>query len=149
GCYLRGVDGKRYLDLISGIGVNAFGYAHPRITAALVNQATRCIHTSNLLFYPYQGMLAERLCPISGLDRAFFSNSGTEAMEAALKAVRARVYPRPLRLVALQGSFHGRTVGALAVTGQCELRRRFEPFGGEVAFIEPNDSEGLRMAVDA
>ncbi len=147
GCYLRGTDGKRYLDLISGIGVNAFGYGHPRITAAIVNQAARCVHTSNLVFHRYQGMLAERLCHISGLDRAFFSNSGTEAMEAALKAVRARSYPRPLRLVALQGSFHGRTLGALSVTGQCELRRRFDPFGCEVAFVEPNDAASLASAV--
>ena len=148
GCYLRGADGKRYLDLITGIGVNAFGYGHPRITAAIVNQAGRCVHTSNLVFHRYQGMLAERLCQISGLDRAFFSNSGTEAMEAALKAVRARRYPRPGRLVALQGSFHGRTLGSLAVTGQCELRRRFEPFGGEVAFVEPNDRASLASAVN-
>jgi acetylornithine/succinyldiaminopimelate/putrescine aminotransferase len=148
GCYLRGADGKRYLDLISGIGVNAFGYAHPRITAALVNQAARCIHTSNLVFHRFQGMLAERLCHISGLDRAFFSNSGTEAMEAALKAVRARIYPRPLRLVALRGSFHGRTLGSLAVTGQCELRRRFQPFGGEGVFVDPNDRASLDAAVN-
>jgi acetylornithine/N-succinyldiaminopimelate aminotransferase len=149
GCYLTAADGRRYLDMISGIGVNAFGYSHPRITAALVKQAARCIHTSNLVFHRHQGMLAERLCHISGLDRAFFSNSGTEAMEAALKAVRARAHPRPVRLVALRGSFHGRTLGSLAVTGQPDLQRRFEPFGVEVVFVEPNDGERLRDAVTA
>jgi len=148
GCYLTAADGRRYLDMISGLGVNAFGYSHPRITQALVKQAARCVHTSNLVFHRHQGMLAERLCHISGLDRAFFSNSGTEAMEAALKAVRSRAHPAPVRLVALRGSFHGRTLGSLAVTGQAELQRRFEPFGVEVVFIPPNDYGGLREAVD-
>ncbi|HUI82269.1 MAG TPA: acetylornithine transaminase [Bryobacteraceae bacterium] len=148
GCYVTAADGKRYLDMITGLGVNAFGYAHPRITAAIVKQAARCVHTSNLVFHRHQGMLAERLCHLSGLDRAFFSNSGTEAMEAALKAVRARAYPRPARLVALRGSFHGRTLGALAVTGQPALQHRFEPFGVEVDFIEPNDHGALRAAVN-
>ncbi|HEV3330125.1 MAG TPA: acetylornithine transaminase [Bryobacteraceae bacterium] len=147
GCYLTAADGKRYLDMISGLGVNAFGHAHPRITAALAKQAARSIHTSNLVFHRYQGMLAERLCHLSGLDRAFFSNSGTEAMEAALKAVRARAHPQPARLVALRGSFHGRTLGSLAVTGQPDLQRRFEPFAAEVVFIEPNDCAALRDAV--
>jgi acetylornithine/N-succinyldiaminopimelate aminotransferase len=147
GCYLTAADGKRYLDMISGLGVNAFGYSHPRITQALVKQAERSIHTSNLVFHRYQGMLAERLCHVSGLDRAFFSNSGTEAMEAALKAVRARAHPEPARFIALRGSFHGRTLGSLAVTGQPELQRRFEPFGAEVVFIPPNDRGALRDAL--
>jgi len=148
GCYLTAADGRRYLDMISGLGVNAFGYSHPRIMQALAKQAARCIHTSNLIFHRHQGMLAERLCHLSGLDRAFFSNSGTEAMEAALKAVRARAHPSPTRLVSLRGSFHGRTLGSLAITGQPELQRRFEPFGAEVVFIEPNDREALRDAVN-
>lgn len=148
GCYLTAADGKRYLDMISGLGVNAFGYSHPRITAALVKQAARSIHTSNLVHHRYQGMLAERLCHLSGLDRAFFSNSGTEAIEAALKAVRARARPAPARLVALRGSFHGRTLGSLAVTGQPELQRRFQPFGNDVVFIEPNDQAALRDSVN-
>jgi acetylornithine/N-succinyldiaminopimelate aminotransferase len=148
GCYLIAADGRRYLDLVAGLGVNAFGYAHPRLTATLVQQAARVVHTSNLVFHRHQGMLAERLCHLSGLDRAFFSNSGTEAMEAAIKAVRARAYPHPARLVALRGSFHGRTLGSLAVTGQPALQRGFEPFGVEVAFVEPNDHTALRLAID-
>src|SRR6185312_8805713 len=90
GCWLTDTAGNRYLDAISGIGVNALGYSHPRITAAIADQASRCIHTSNLIANRYAGPLAEKLCAISGLDRVFFSNSGTEAMEAALKAARAR-----------------------------------------------------------
>src|SRR5437899_3302450 len=76
GCYLVDTGGKRYLDLIAGIGVNAPGYSHPRITAVLIEQAQLCIHTSNLVFHCWQGLLAERLCAVSGMDRAFFSNSG-------------------------------------------------------------------------
>jgi len=150
GCYLFDAEGRRYLDMISGIGVNAFGYAHPRITAALVDQAGLCVHTSNLVHHCYQGELAERLCRLSGMDRAFFSNSGTEAMEAALKAARARggsVQPRKERLVALRGSFHGRTQGSLAVTGQEDLRRPFEPLVGVVTFVDPNDADGLQSAI--
>ncbi|MBZ5579564.1 MAG: acetylornithine transaminase [Acidobacteriia bacterium] len=152
GCNLFDTAGRRYLDMASGIGVNAFGYAHPRITAALREQAGLCVHTSNLVGHRYQGELAEKLCRISGLDRAFFSNSGTEAMEAALKAARARglaLEPQKTRLVALRGSFHGRTHGSLAVTGQPELRRLFEPLGAAVTFIDPNDGEGLAAAVSA
>ena len=109
GCYVFDGD-RRYLDMISGIGVNAFGYSHPRITAALVQQLQRCVHTSNLVSHRHQQTLAQRLCGISGLDRVFFSNSGSEAVEAALKAARAsggpaQTGPRKTRLVALQGSF--------------------------------------------
>ena len=150
GCYLFDAKGRRYLDMISGIGVTAFGHAHPRITAAVAEQAGLCMHTSNLVTHRYQGELAERLCRISGMDRAFFSNSGTEAMETALKAARSRglsMNPRRERLVALRGSFHGRSHGALAVTGQPELRSPFEPLVGGVGFIDPNDFEGLETAV--
>src|SRR3954454_15674503 len=151
GCYVTDSDGKRYLDMITGIGVNALGYCHPRITAVLLDQAGKCVHTSNLVYHRYQGMLAERLCYLSGLDRAFFSNSGTEAMEAALKAVRSYWRardPRRTRLVALHNSFHGRTLGSLAVTGQPALRCLFEPFGSEVTFVDVNDRDGLRAAID-
>src|SRR5437764_14268004 len=92
GSYVFDVEGRRYLDMVSGLGVNAFGYAHPRLTAVLAEQAARCVHTSNLVHHRYQEKLAEKLCQISGLDRVFFSNSGTEAMEAALKAVRIRAH---------------------------------------------------------
>ena len=151
GCYVFDLAGKRYLDMISGIGVNALGYGHPRIAAALAEQAARCVHTSNLVYHRYQGALAERLCAMSGLDRAFFSNSGGEAMECALKAVRSHgrsLNPRKIRLVALENSFHGRSFGALAVTGHPQYRRLFEPLHPEVTFVAPNDEDGLARAVD-
>lgn len=150
GCYLFDADGKRYLDFASGIGVNAFGYSHPRLVAAIQEQAALCVHVSNLFSHRHQEQLAAKLCAISGLDRAFFSNSGAEAMETALKAARARglVCPVPkIRLAALHGSFHGRTHGSLAITGQPELRQAFEPLGLSVSFIAPNDSAGLRAAM--
>jgi acetylornithine/succinyldiaminopimelate/putrescine aminotransferase len=147
GSYVFDAEGKRYLDMVSGLGVNAFGYSHPRLIAALVKQAKRCVHTSNLVSHRYQGMLAERLCRISGLDRVFLSNSGTEAMEAAVKAVRVHAHAAKNRLVAVRGSFHGRTLGSLSITGQPELRRPFEPFGVEVDFIAVNDCAALERAI--
>ena len=137
--------------MTSGIGVNAFGYSHRRITAAVMEQAALCVHTSNLVSHRYQGELAERLCRISGLDRVFLSNSGTEAVEAALKAARARgssLSPQKTGLVALRGSFHGRTHGSLSVTGQEELRRPFEPLCAAVTFVDPNDAHALQAAVN-
>src|SRR5487761_2685837 len=89
GCYVYDISGKRYLDLISGIGVNALGYAHPRITRVIREQAGRLLHTSNLYYHEYQGRLAQRLASVSGLRRTFFCNSGTEGMEGALKMIRA------------------------------------------------------------
>jgi acetylornithine/N-succinyldiaminopimelate aminotransferase len=150
GCYVFDAEGNRYLDAIAGIGVNALGYSHPRITEVLLEQAQRCVHTSNLVYHPYQGQLAERLCVLSGMDRAFFSNSGTEAMETALKAVRAygrAVQFRKTRLVALNNSFHGRTFASLAITGQPKYQRPFGPLAPEVTFVDPNDNIGLAKAV--
>lgn len=146
GCYVFDAAGRRYLDAITGIGVNALGYAHPRITAALRDQAGRSIHTSNLFHNPYQDELAGRLCRMTGLDRAFFSSTGTEAVEAALKAVRAR---RSGCIVAMERSFHGRTIGALAVTGRPNYREPFGPLTPKVAFVEPNDRAALERAFGA
>src|ERR1700675_2443359 len=89
GPYVYDLDGKRYLDFIAGIGVNALGHAHPRIVKAIREQAARLIHSSNLYYHEYQGPLAKKLAQVSGLQRSFFCNSGTEAMEGALKMVRA------------------------------------------------------------
>jgi acetylornithine/succinyldiaminopimelate/putrescine aminotransferase len=150
GCWLFDVDGKSYLDAISGIGVNALGHAHPRIMDVMIEQAKRSVHTSNFVYHPYQGELAERLCAISGMDRAFFCSTGTEAMEAALKAVRAygrKLNSKKTHLVALRRSFHGRTFGSLAVTGQPAYRRPFEPFAPKVKFVDPNDCASLTNAV--
>ena len=151
GSFVFDTEGRRYLDAITGIGVNALGYSHPRITAALVDQASLCVHTSNLFQNSYQGALAERLCAMSGMDRAFFSNSGTEAVETALKAVRAHgraMHPDKIDLVALHHGFHGRTFGSLAITGHSTYRQPFEPLSPPVTFVEPNDFCGLQRAVN-
>src|SRR5579875_3253067 len=112
GCYVYDVEGKRYLDLISGIGVNSLGYAHPRITKVIREQAGLLLHTSNLYYHEYQGRLAQRLAKISGLQRSFFCNSGTESMEGALKMIRAHGNAagagKKTTIVAVENSFHGR-----------------------------------------
>jgi acetylornithine/N-succinyldiaminopimelate aminotransferase len=150
GAWLTDVNGKRYLDLISGIGVNALGHAHPRITRVLRQQAGLLIHGSNLYYHEYQGPLAKKLAEISGLQRAFFSNSGTEAMEGALKMVRShggKISPEKFEIVALENSFHGRTLGALSITGQAKYRADFEPLLAGVKFVPANDSAALEAAV--
>ena len=121
GCYVFDTEGRRYLDFITGIGVNALGHAHPRIVKVVREQTARLIHTSNLYYHPYQGLLAERLARMSGLDRTFFANTGTEAVEGALKLTRAHgrsIHPEKYEIISLDNSFHGRTMGALSITGQ-------------------------------
>ena len=151
GVFVFDVDGRRYLDLVGGLGVNALGHAHPRIVKVIREQAARAIHVSNLYYHEYQGVLAERLTRASGLDRAFFSNSGTEAIEGALKLARIaghKVNEGKCNLVALAGSFHGRTFGAMSLTGQEKYRKGFEPMLEGVRFIPLNDPATLREAVD-
>ncbi len=146
GVYLYDLEGNRYLDLISGIGVNSLGYAHPRITKIIRQQAGLLLHTSNLYYHEYQGKLAERLAKVSGLQRSFFCNSGTEAMEAALKMIRAHgnsISPHKHEIIALENSFHGRTLGAISVTGQPKYRRDFEPLLPGVRFVKANDIAAL------
>jgi predicted acetylornithine/succinylornithine family transaminase len=151
GVFLYDLDDKRYLDFVSGLGVNALGHAHPRIVKTIREQAAKLIHVSNLYYHEYQGELAEKLCTLSGLDRAFFSNSGTEAIEGSIKLARLAGHraggDAKSRLVALQGSYHGRTFGALSLTGQEKHRKGFEPMLEEVTFVAQNDLEGLRAAV--
>jgi predicted acetylornithine/succinylornithine family transaminase len=149
GCYLYDLDGNRYLDLISGIGVNSLGYSHPRITKVIRQQAGLLLHTSNLYYHEYQGKLAERLAKISGLNRTFFCNSGTEAMEGALKMIRAHgnsIAPGKTEVIALENSFHGRTFGALSITGQAKYRKDFEPLVPGARFVERNDLAALEDA---
>jgi acetylornithine/N-succinyldiaminopimelate aminotransferase len=150
GVVVYDVDGRRYLDFVAGLGVNAIGHAHPRIVKVIRQQAMRLIHTSNLYYNEYQGELARKLCELSGLDRVFFTNSGTEAMEGALKLARAAASANPGKcsVVALDGSFHGRTFGALSLTGQEKYRKSFEPLLEGVKFIPLNDRDALRSAVD-
>ena len=150
GCYLYDLEGNRYLDLISGIGVNSLGYAHPRMTKVIRQQAGLVLHTSNLYYHEYQGRLAERLAKISGLQRSFFCNSGTESMEGALKMIRAHghaISSDKYEVVALDNSFHGRTFGALSITGQPKYRQDFEPLLPGAKFVARNDLKALEEAV--
>jgi acetylornithine/succinyldiaminopimelate/putrescine aminotransferase len=152
GVFLFDIEGKKYLDFVSGIGVNALGHAHPRILKAIRDQAAKLIHVSNLYYHEYQGPLAEKLCRLSGLNRAFFSNSGTEAIEGSIKLARLAGHraggDAKSKLVALEGSYHGRTFGALSLTGQDKHRKGFEPLLEDVTFVRQNDIEGLRAAVN-
>src|SRR6185436_18069002 len=123
-------DGREYLDLLSGIGVASLGHAHKGLAEAIADQARTLLHTSNLFFHPLQGQLAERLAHLSGLPRAFFCNSGTEAVEACLKLARRYWYTRGeprAEIVALEQSFHGRTFGSLSVTWDDHYRAPFAP----------------------
>ncbi len=154
GVYLWDSRGQRYLDFLSGIGVNALGHNHPAIQAAIKRQTGRLIHVSNLFFHEYQAKLAQMLTRISGLDRAFFCNSGTEAWEGALKLARAFAQTtngrKPKwRILAMDNSFHGRTVGALATTGQPKYRAPFVPLMPGVTFVKFNDLDDLQRKFDA
>ena len=135
--------GRVYVDLIGGIAVSALGHAHPRILAAIEEQAGRLLHGSNLFHHPWQEPLAARLAALTGLSRVFFCNSGSESVEAALKLSRARAKgrgePRRVEFVALEGSFHGRTAGALSVTSNAAYRAPFEPLLPGVTFIPPEE----------
>jgi len=148
GCYVFDPSGKRYLDFITGIGVNALGHAHPRLVKVIREQAGRLLHSSNLYYNAYQGPLAELLAKASGLQRTFFCNSGAESMEGALKMARAhghKIDPGKYEVVALQNSFHGRTLGALSITGQEKYRLDFEPLLPGARFVPPNDEVALEQ----
>ncbi len=150
GCWLFDAGGRRYLDLLSGIGVNSLGHAHPRVVSVIRDQSRKLIHTSNLYYHAYQGPLAQRIVETSGLDRVFFCNSGTEAIEGALKMARGRAHAistEKFEIVALENSFHGRTFGALSITGQPKYREPFEPLLPGVRFATRNDEASLEAAV--
>ncbi len=150
GCYVYDLEGNRYLDLISGIGVNSLGHAHPRITKIIRQQAGLLIHSSNLYYHEYQGRLAERLARASGLERSFFCNSGAEAMEGALKMTRSHghaISSDKFEIVSLENSFHGRTLGAISITGQPKYRADFEPLLPGARFVRGNDVAALEAAV--
>ncbi len=150
GVRLFDADGREYYDLLSGIGVAALGHAHRGLARAIAEQSETLIHTSNLFFHPLQGQLAERLANLSGLPRAFFCNSGTEAVEACLKFARRYWYtkgePRQ-EFIALDESFHGRTFGSLSVTSDAHYREPFEPLLPSVKFVRTNDLASLKAAV--
>jgi acetylornithine/N-succinyldiaminopimelate aminotransferase len=151
GVYLFDENGDRYLDLLSGIGVNALGYAHPAIEEAIARQSRKLIHTSNLYFHEGQAELALRLTERTGLDRVFFANTGTEAWEAALKLARAHAgllcsegKTIGTKFLALDQSFHGRTFGSVSTTHKAKYREPFGPVVPGVEFVRFNDIADLR-----
>jgi len=152
GVFLFDFEGKKYLDFVSGLGVNALGHAHPRIVKTIREQAARLVHISNLYYHEYQGLLAEKLCKLSGMNRVFFSNSGTEAIEGSIKLARLAGHrvggEAKSRLVGLEGSYHGRTFGAMSLTGQEKYRKGFEPLLEDVTFVPRNNLDALRAAVN-
>jgi len=150
GVRLYDIDGREYVDLLSGIGVASLGHAHPALARVVAEQAQTLIHTSNLFYHPLQGQLAERLANLSGLPRAFFCNSGTEAVEACLKFARRYWFTKgePRReFIALEESFHGRTFGSLSVTSDEHYRTPFEPLLSSVRFVPVNEPAALLSAV--
>ncbi|MBZ5617668.1 MAG: aspartate aminotransferase family protein [Acidobacteriia bacterium] len=150
GCYLYDLDGGRYLDFLAGIGVNALGHGHPRILKVIRQQSALLIHCSNLYYHQYQGPLAKRLVDMSGMARAFFANTGAEAVEGALKMVHSHgraIHPEKYEIISLENSFHGRTLGALSITGQAKYRQDFEPLIPGVRFVPPNDIPALEAAM--
>ena len=153
GVYLFDTEGKCYLDLMAGLGVNALGHAHPRMVAAMTEQAGRLVHLSPQYANRYSIELAERLCALSGMRGVFFSTGGSEAVEGALKLARTHArqnYGEAKReIVALRQSYHGRTYGSLSVTGQERYRMDFGPGIPHVHFVERNQLEPLRAAVGA
>jgi acetylornithine/N-succinyldiaminopimelate aminotransferase len=156
GVYLTDDKGERYLDLLSGIGVNALGYGHPAIGKAIAEQSRRLIHISNLYFHEGQAELALRLTEASGMDRAFFCNSGTEAWEAALKLARAHAgllrgegKNIGTKFLALEHSFHGRTMGSVATTHKEKYREPFEPVMPGVEFVAFDDVDDLKAKFSA
>jgi acetylornithine aminotransferase len=150
GCLVWDPDGREYLDLIAGIAVSSLGHAHPAIIEAVSRQVAEVAHTSNLFLHEREIELAERLLALLHADgRVFFANSGTEANEAAIKLVRRCQGPGRPVFVAAEGGFHGRTMGALALTGKASIREPFGPFGLTVRFVPFGDADALAAAVDA
>ncbi|MDN4646105.1 acetylornithine transaminase [Arthrobacter sp. PsM3] len=158
GCLVWDADGKEYLDLLGGIAVNALGHAHPFVTSVISSQLATLGHVSNFFTSPTQIALAEKLLDITRApagSKVFFANSGTEAVEAAFKLARRNTGASPdgtakprTRIIALEGAFHGRTMGALALTAKEAYRAPFAPLPGGVEHIPFGDIEALRAAVD-
>jgi acetylornithine/N-succinyldiaminopimelate aminotransferase len=151
GCYLYDDRGKKYLDFLGGLAVNSLGYAHPELLAVLRDESETLLHVSNLIYHCYQAPLAEKLARLAGLDRVFFGNTGTEAIEAAIKLARA--YARKhhpgepferTEILAVENSFHGRTLGALSATWPEKYRKPFEPLLPGIRFVPLNDVAHLR-----
>jgi acetylornithine/succinyldiaminopimelate/putrescine aminotransferase len=151
GVFLFDSSGNKYLDLMAGLGVNALGHGHPRMVAAMADQAAKLVHLSPQYASRYPGELAERLCSLSGMKGVFYSTGGSEAVEGALKLARTHArqnFRHPKHgIVALKNSYHGRTYGSLSVTGQEKYRMDFGPGLPDVTFVERENFEQLRAAV--
>lgn len=151
GCYLYDTEGKKYLDCAAGIAVNALGYHYPGYDEALKAQIDKLLHISNLYYNEPMSEAGAKLVLASGLSKAFFTNSGTEAIEGALKAAKKYAYTRDghagHEIIAMNHSFHGRSMGALAVTGNAHYREPFEPLIGGVKFADFNDLESVKALI--
>ena len=150
GVYLYDTEGKKYLDFAAGIAVCSLGYGHPEYNTALKEQMEKLLHVSNLFYTAPVGDAAEKLKKASQMDRIFFTNSGTEAIEGALKAARKYAYTKKsgkYEFIAMEHSFHGRSMGAVSVTGTENYRRPFEPLVGGVKFAKYNDLESVKFQV--
>jgi acetylornithine aminotransferase len=146
GAWLFDENGEKYLDALAGIAVNGLGHAHPRLVAALCEQAGRLIHTSNIYQIPEQERLGERLCALAGLERAFFCNSGAEANEAAIKIARLHAHNRGIEnpaIVVMEKSFHGRTMATLSATGNRKVQAGFEPLVTGFVRVPFGDAEAV------
>ena len=152
GMYLYDTEGKKYLDFAAGIAVQALGYGNQEYADALKGQIDKLLHTSNLYYNQPIIDAAEKLCAASGMDRVFFTNSGTEAIEGAIKAAKKYAYVKDgttdHEIIAMEHSFHGRSLGALAVTGNAHYREPFEPLPGIVRFAQYNDLESVKCLVN-
>ncbi|HUL62649.1 MAG TPA: acetylornithine transaminase [Methanocella sp.] len=147
GALVWDADGREYVDCVAGIAVNNLGHCHPKVVAAVQGQVAKLMHTSNLYYNELQPALAEKLAQISGMDRVFFCNSGTESIEAALKL--ARKWSENTGFIATQHCFHGRTMGALSITDKERYRKPFEPLVPGASFVPYGDANAIREEIDA
>ncbi|MCD6581280.1 MAG: aspartate aminotransferase family protein, partial [Desulfuromusa sp.] len=151
GCWLTDIDGKKYLDFLAGVAVNNLGHCHPKVVAALQDQAGKLLHCSNYFHIPQQIELAEILCTHSFGDRVFFCNSGAEANEAALKLVRKysadKYGDNRSEIITAQGSFHGRTIATISATGQEKIRSGFSPLVPGFKYVPFGDIQAIKAAI--
>ena len=151
GAYLWDESGKRYLDAVAGVAVNGLGHAHPKLVKAISEQVATVIHTSNLYRIPKQEELADRLCALSGMDKAFFCNSGCEANEAAIKLARMYGHNKGVEvptIIVMEKAFHGRTMGTLTASGSRKIQAGFEPLLSGFARVPFNDIEAIRQVAE-
>lgn len=151
GVYLYDTQNRKYLDFAAGIAVQSLGYGNQELNATLKNQIDQLLHTSNLFYNEPVAKAAQQICAASGLDRVFFTNSGTEAIEGAIKAAKKYAYTKDgstdHEIIAMEHSFHGRSMGALSITGNAHYREPFEPLPGIVKFAEFNNLESVKQQV--